>query len=187
MNPVTVFIERFRAAVSVHIGPCCPALLESYSCKCAYCCIIGQIKWWRWNGESASMVWPTLGSRTAKEPNRTARSTERMTRRSPVLDDFRRLFLRTGLIAVADERFARPLADRRDPGGKLCHHRVSTRQVGAGLEKSNVVRRYRLWSVVFLAQQRARGGSRGHLSSVISINGNWNRNENYVWVGVIMQ
>jgi len=33
-----------RAAVSVHIGPCCPALLELYSCKCAYCCIIGQIK-----------------------------------------------------------------------------------------------------------------------------------------------
>jgi len=48
MHPVTVFIERFRAAVSVHIGPCCPALLESYSCKCAYCCIIGQIKWWWW-------------------------------------------------------------------------------------------------------------------------------------------
>ena len=44
MHPVTVFIERFRAAVSVLIGPCCPALLESYSCKCAYCCIIGQIK-----------------------------------------------------------------------------------------------------------------------------------------------
>jgi len=40
-----IFIERFRAAVSVHIGPCCPALLELYSCKCAYCCIIGQIKW----------------------------------------------------------------------------------------------------------------------------------------------
>ena len=40
MRPVTVFIERF----SVHIGPCCPALLESYSCKCAYCCIIRQIK-----------------------------------------------------------------------------------------------------------------------------------------------
>jgi len=27
MYPVTVFIERFRAAVSVHIGPCCPALI----------------------------------------------------------------------------------------------------------------------------------------------------------------
>jgi len=25
MHPVTVFIERFRAAVSVLIGPCCPA------------------------------------------------------------------------------------------------------------------------------------------------------------------
>ena len=48
MHPVTVFIERFRAAVSVHIGPCCPALVESYSCKCAYCCSIGQIKWWWW-------------------------------------------------------------------------------------------------------------------------------------------
>jgi len=50
MYPVslTVFIERFRAAVSVVIGPCCPALLKSYSCKCTYCCIIGQInKWWR--------------------------------------------------------------------------------------------------------------------------------------------
>ena len=40
---VTVFTERFRAAVSVNIGPCCPALLELYSCKCAYCCIIGRI------------------------------------------------------------------------------------------------------------------------------------------------
>jgi len=28
MHPVTVFIERFRAAVSVLIGPCCPALLN---------------------------------------------------------------------------------------------------------------------------------------------------------------
>ena len=27
-HPVTVFIERFRAAVSVLIGPCCPALLN---------------------------------------------------------------------------------------------------------------------------------------------------------------
>ena len=26
MYPVTVFIERFRAAVSVLIGSCCPAL-----------------------------------------------------------------------------------------------------------------------------------------------------------------
>ena len=46
MHLVTVFIERFKAAVNVHIGPCCPALLELYSFKCAYCCIIGQIKWW---------------------------------------------------------------------------------------------------------------------------------------------
>ena len=37
-------LNVFRAAVSVLIGPCCPALLESYSRKCAYCCIIGQIK-----------------------------------------------------------------------------------------------------------------------------------------------
>ena len=42
--PSVCFIERFMAAVSVHIGPCCPALLELYSCKCAYCCIIGQIQ-----------------------------------------------------------------------------------------------------------------------------------------------
>ena len=28
VSAVTVFIERFRAAVSVLIGPCCPALLE---------------------------------------------------------------------------------------------------------------------------------------------------------------
>ena len=34
----------FRAAVSVFIGPCSPALLESYLRKCAYCCIIEQIK-----------------------------------------------------------------------------------------------------------------------------------------------
>ena len=45
---VTVFTERFRAAVSVLIGPCCPALPASYSRKCAYSCIIGQIKWWWW-------------------------------------------------------------------------------------------------------------------------------------------
>ena len=44
MHSVTVFIERFRAAVSLHIGPCCPALLELCSCKCAYCCVIEQIK-----------------------------------------------------------------------------------------------------------------------------------------------
>jgi len=48
MHPVTVFIERFRAAVSVFIGPCCPALLESYLRKCTYCCIIDKIKWWWW-------------------------------------------------------------------------------------------------------------------------------------------
>ena len=41
-------LNVFRAAVSVLVGPCCPALLESYSRKCAYCCIIGQIKWWWW-------------------------------------------------------------------------------------------------------------------------------------------
>ena len=28
MHPVTVFIERLRAAVSVLIGPCSPALLN---------------------------------------------------------------------------------------------------------------------------------------------------------------
>ena len=39
---------RFRAAVSVLVGPCCPALLKSYRCKCAYCCIFGQTKWWWW-------------------------------------------------------------------------------------------------------------------------------------------
>jgi len=42
--PSDCFIGRFRAAVSVLIEPCCPALLESCSRKCAYCCIIGQIK-----------------------------------------------------------------------------------------------------------------------------------------------
>ena len=42
MHPVTVFTERFMAAVSVLIGPCCSALLESYSRKCAYCCIIAK-------------------------------------------------------------------------------------------------------------------------------------------------
>jgi len=41
-------ITRFRAAVSVLVGPCCPALLKLYRCRCAYCCIIGQIKWWWW-------------------------------------------------------------------------------------------------------------------------------------------
>jgi len=38
------FITRFRAAVSVLVGPCCPALLKLCGCKCAYCCIIWQIK-----------------------------------------------------------------------------------------------------------------------------------------------
>ena len=28
MYPVAVFIKRFRAAVSVLVGPCCPALLN---------------------------------------------------------------------------------------------------------------------------------------------------------------
>jgi len=31
------------AAVSVLAGPGCSALLKLYRCKCAYCCIIGQI------------------------------------------------------------------------------------------------------------------------------------------------
>jgi len=35
-------------ALSVLIRPCSPALLKLYSCKCTYCCIIGQIKWWWW-------------------------------------------------------------------------------------------------------------------------------------------
>jgi len=43
MYPVSVFIERFRAAVSVLIGLCCPAILKSYSRKCTYRCIIGHI------------------------------------------------------------------------------------------------------------------------------------------------
>jgi len=47
-KPLIPTILDLRAAVSVLIGPRCPALLESYSCKCAYCCIIGQIKWWWW-------------------------------------------------------------------------------------------------------------------------------------------
>jgi len=41
-------LNVFRAAVSVLIGPCCTALLELYLRKCAYCCIIEQIKWWWW-------------------------------------------------------------------------------------------------------------------------------------------
>ena len=46
--PSNCFITRFGAAVSVLVGHCCPALLKLYRRKCAYCCIIGQIKWWRW-------------------------------------------------------------------------------------------------------------------------------------------
>ena len=41
--PSNCFITRFRAAVSVLVGPCCPALLKLYRRKGAYCCIIGQI------------------------------------------------------------------------------------------------------------------------------------------------
>jgi len=33
---------------NILVGPCCPALLKLCRCKCAYCCIIGQIKWWWW-------------------------------------------------------------------------------------------------------------------------------------------
>ena len=44
--PSNCFITRFRAAVSVLVRPCCPALLKLYWCKCAYCHIIGLIKWW---------------------------------------------------------------------------------------------------------------------------------------------
>ena len=39
----TEVIISFSAAVSFLVGPCCPALLKLYRCKCAYCCIIGQI------------------------------------------------------------------------------------------------------------------------------------------------
>ena len=46
--PNNCFITRFRAAVSVLVWPCCPALLKLYRCKCAQCCTIGQIKWWWW-------------------------------------------------------------------------------------------------------------------------------------------
>ena len=42
------FIIRFRAAVSVVVGPCCLVLLKLHWCKCTYCIIIGQIKWWWW-------------------------------------------------------------------------------------------------------------------------------------------
>ena len=42
------FITRVRAVVSVLVGPCYPALLNCIWCRCAYCCIIGQIKWWWW-------------------------------------------------------------------------------------------------------------------------------------------
>ena len=37
-------LRNVTSLTSVLIGPCSPALLESYSHKCAYCCIIWQIK-----------------------------------------------------------------------------------------------------------------------------------------------
>ena len=58
-------LNVFRAAVSVLVGPCCPALLESCSRKCAYCCIIGQIKWW-WSSPSIYDLRHETGARFTK-------------------------------------------------------------------------------------------------------------------------
>jgi len=44
--PSNCFIKRFRAAVSVLVGPWCPALLICIGVG-VHCCI-GQIKWRRW-------------------------------------------------------------------------------------------------------------------------------------------
>ena len=41
--PVTVFIERFRAAVSVLIGPCCPALLNRIYANVYTVVLLGKI------------------------------------------------------------------------------------------------------------------------------------------------
>ena len=43
-RPRPTSVPLNRAAVSVLVGPCCPALLKLYRFKCEYCCIIGQIK-----------------------------------------------------------------------------------------------------------------------------------------------
>jgi len=43
MHPVTVFIERFRAAVSVLIGPCCPALLNRIYANVYTVVLLGKI------------------------------------------------------------------------------------------------------------------------------------------------
>ena len=43
MHPVTVFIERFRAAVSVLIGPCCPALLNRTHANVYTVVLLGKI------------------------------------------------------------------------------------------------------------------------------------------------
>jgi len=44
--PSNCFVQRLRSAVSVLVGPCCPALLNciDVDVHSAYCCIIGQIK-----------------------------------------------------------------------------------------------------------------------------------------------
>ena len=44
--PSNCFTERFRAAVSVLVGPLLSCSSKLYWCRCACCCIIGQVKWW---------------------------------------------------------------------------------------------------------------------------------------------
>jgi len=83
------------------------------------------------------------------------RSTSMTKTHLPVLHGFYRLFLWARLVAVADKRLARSLAYRRNFDGKLSQHRMSTRQIGAGIKKSYIVRRNRLRPIVFLPQRRA--------------------------------
>ena len=35
-------IARFNVAVDVLVGPCCPAVLKLYQCKCAYCFLLDK-------------------------------------------------------------------------------------------------------------------------------------------------
>jgi len=78
------FIKRFKTAVSVLVGPCCPALLNW--CTCAYCCIKGQTKSWR-------MQYPTSRCEVQNEVQKSKIIRPHRWRRSPPLQENQKIFL----------------------------------------------------------------------------------------------